>query len=73
MSLYRKYRGVAHRICNSKHSVLKNIPIDFHDGLSFYHKSVSRSIQRTDYLLRRKNWKINNLYISLNSQNLYMI
>ena len=42
-----EYRGSAHSICNLKYSVHKRIPIVFHDGsngLSFYHKRVSRRI-----------------------------
>ena len=30
-----EYRGDAHSICNLKYSVLKKIPIDFHNGSNY--------------------------------------
>ena len=48
-----KYKGAAHSICNLGYSVLKKIPIGFHDRsnywLSFYVKRVSRRIKKRQF------------------------
>ena len=33
--MQREYRGVVHSICNLKYSVLKEVPIAFHNGSNY--------------------------------------
>ena len=51
-----EYGGALHSICNLKHSMPEEIPIVFDNGLSFYHKRVSRIIfKKKTYFFRRYN------------------
>ena len=61
-----EYGGAAHSICNLKYSVSKKMPIVFHNGSNYdYHfiiKELAKEFKKIVYLLRRKYWKIHNLY-----------
>ena len=37
-----KDRGTAHSICNIKFNMRNEIPVVFHNGLSFYHKRITK-------------------------------
>ena len=52
------YRGAVNSICNLKYSVLKKIPITFHNGSNYdYHfiiKELVEEFKKTIYLFKRK-------------------
>ena len=45
----RKYRGVAHNICNLRHKIPKEIPIVFHNGSTYdYHFIIKELVKEFD-------------------------
>ena len=53
-----EYRGAQHNICNLKYSVLKKIPIAFHNGSNYdYHKQAF-IYQSYDYIINKLTEKL---------------
>ena len=49
MSLYGKYRGAAHNMCNLRYKVPKEIPIVFHNGSTYdYHFIIKALVKEFD-------------------------
>ena len=47
-----KYRGAAHSICNLRYTILKKIPVVFHDGSTYgYHFIIKQLAREFKYYL----------------------
>ena len=70
-----QYRGAAHNKCNLKYSVPKEISIVFHNGSKYDYRFIIKELAeefenlKTIYLLRRKPWKMHNLFCSNTKRN----